>query len=59
MEDGSKYVVHTRIYKARCDGSLEVSYARGTASAPKLKFSSLDPQRADKKFCSFTLEKVA
>lgn len=59
MPDGNKYRVHTRVYKARCDGSLEVSYARGTASAPKLKFSSLDPQRVDKKFCSFTIEKMA
>ena len=59
MPDGSTYRVHTRVYKARCDGKLDVDYKRGAASAPKLTFSSLDPQRADKKFCSFTIEKIS
>jgi hypothetical protein len=56
---GGTYRVHTRIYRARCDGSLDINYARGTASAPKAKFSSLDPQRADKKFMSVTFEQIA
>ena len=58
MPDGNTYRLHSRVYKARCDGKLEVSFKRGTASAPKLTFTSLDSSRADKKFASFTLEKV-
>jgi hypothetical protein len=56
---GGTYRVHTRVYRARCDGALNIDFKRGAASAPKLKFASLDPQRADKKFCSITLEKIA
>ena len=59
MPSGVKYRVHTRIYKARCDGKLDIDFKRSAASAPKLTFTSLDPQRADKKFCSFTIEEVA
>ena len=56
---GGTYRVHTRIYRARCDGAMNIDYKRGTASAPKLKFASLDPQRTDKKFCSITFEQLA
>lgn len=59
MPDGHTYRVHTRVYRARCDGKLDVDFKRGSASAPKLDFSSLDPERADKKFLSFTIETVA
>jgi hypothetical protein len=55
---GGTYRVHTRVYRARCDGAMTIDYKRGTASAPKLKFASLDPQRADKKFCSITFEQI-
>lgn len=58
MPDGNTYILHTRVYKARCDGKLNVNHKRGAAESPKLTFSSLDPQRADKKFCSFTMEQV-
>jgi len=59
MPDGNTYILHTRVYKARCDGKLSINHKRGAAEAPKLAFSSLDPQRADKKFCSITMELVA
>jgi hypothetical protein len=56
---GGSYRVHTRIYRARCDGALTIDFGRGKATAPKTKFASLDPQRPDKKFCSITMEKIA
>ena len=59
MPDGHTYQVHTRVYRARCDGKLDVDFKRGAASAPSLTFSSLNPDRADKKFLSFTIEKVS
>ena len=59
MADGHTYQVHTRVYCARCDGKMDVDFKRGAASAPSLTFTSLDPGRADKKFLSFTIEKVS
>lgn len=59
MPDGHSYKVYTRVYRARCDGKLDVDYKRGAASSPKLNFSSLDPERADKKFLSFTIDQVS
>lgn len=59
MPSGESYCVHTRVYRARCDGKLDVDYKRGAASAPSLSFTSLDPGRSDKKFLSFTIEKVS
>lgn len=57
--DGSKVEIHTRIFKARCDGKINIDFKRGTAFAPKLTFQSLDPQRSDKKFVSMVRRNVS
>lgn len=56
--NGKKIRVYTHIYKARCDGKLNIDFKRGTAYAPKLTFQSLDPQRGDNKFVSVSIEEL-
>lgn len=59
LPDGTKVQVHTRVYKARCDGGFNLEYTRDGAVAPKVTFKSVDPQRTDKRFVSYSLVKVA
>ena len=58
LPDGKNVILSTRIYKARCEGSLSVNQARGEASAPELSFKSVDPKRTDKKFVSYSVTYV-
>lgn len=53
--DGKYYVMNTRVYKARCEGGFNLSYTRDGAVAPEVSFKSVDPERADKKFVSYSL----
>lgn len=59
LKDGSKVRLHTRVYKARCEGGFSLEYTRDGAVAPEVSFKSVDPERADKRFVSYSLEKVA
>lgn len=58
LPNGRKAVLTTRVYKARCEGGLTLSYARGEATAPELNFKSVDPLRGDKKFVSYSVSYV-
>ena len=58
LPNGRKAVLTTRVYNARCEGGLTLSYARGEATAPELNFKSVDPLRGDKKFVSYSVSYV-
>lgn len=58
MKDGKKYQVYTRVYKAVCDGSFSLEYTRDGAVAPEVSFKSVDPERADGKFVSYSVVEV-
>jgi hypothetical protein len=57
--DGKKYVVQTRVFKARCDGKVSVEYKRGQAYAPKIAFEAVDPGRTDGKFIAMAIRELA
>lgn len=57
--DGSKVEIHTRVFKARSDGKINIDFKRGNAYAPKMSFVSVDPQRNDKRFVSVVQRNVA
>ena len=59
LPDGRTVRLHTRVYKAVCDGGFTLEYTRDGAVAPEVTFKSVDPQRADKRFVSYSLEVVA
>lgn len=46
------------LYKTRSDGSLKMDFKHKNAFAPELKFSIVDPERADGKFWSYAVEDV-
>jgi len=56
--DGEVIEVHTRVFKARSDGKIQIDFKRGAAFAPKMTFQSLDPQRKDKGFVSIVIKKL-
>lgn len=56
--DGTVIEVHTRIFKARSDGKIQIDFKRGTAFAPKMTFQSVDPRREDKKFVSIVFKNL-
>lgn len=58
MKDGTVKRVHTRVYKAVCDGGFNLEYTRDGAVAPEVTFKSVDPERADKKFVTYSVEEV-
>lgn len=58
LPDGTLVQLHTRVYKARCEGGLNIEYTRDGAVAPEVSFKSVDPERADKKFVSYSLVPV-
>lgn len=58
MKDGSIKRVHTRVYKAVCDGGFNLEYTRDGAVAPEVTFKSVDPERSDKRFVSYSVEDV-
>lgn len=58
LKDGTIVQVHTRVYKARCDGGFNIEQNRDGATAPEVTFKSVDPERADKRFVSYSVVKV-
>lgn len=58
MKDGTVKRVHTRVYKAVCDGGFNLEYTRDGAVAPEVTFKSVDPERSDKRFVSYSVEEV-
>ena len=58
MKDGTVKRVHTRVYKAICDGGFNLEYTRDGAVAPEVTFKSVDPERSDKRFVSYSVEEV-
>lgn len=58
MKDGTTKRVHTRVYKAVCDGGFNLEYTRDGAVAPEVTFKSVDPERSDKRFVSYSVEEV-
>lgn len=58
LKDGRTVEVHTRVYKAVCDGGFSLEYTRDGAVAPEVTFKSVDPERADKNFVSYSLVEV-
>lgn len=53
--EGKYYVLNTRVFKARCEGGLNINYTRDGAVAPEVSFKSVDPERNDKKFVEYSL----
>jgi hypothetical protein len=47
MDDGTKVVIHTIIYKARSTGKLDVDFKRQAASTSDLEFEVFDSGRKD------------
>lgn len=47
LDDGTKVIVHTVIYKARSTGKLDVDFKRQAAATPELEFDVFDPGRTD------------
>ena len=58
LKDGRTVQVHTRVYKAVCDGGFNLEYTRDGAVAPEVTFKSVDPERADKRFVTYSLTEV-
>lgn len=53
---GTKKVrLYTRVYKARCDGGFNLEQTRDGATAPEVTFTSVDPERSDKRFVSYSV----
>lgn len=57
-KDGKTYRIHTRVFKAVCDGGFNLEYTRDGAVAPEVTFKSVDPERDDGRFVSYSLEEV-
>lgn len=58
LKDGRTVQMNTRVYKAVCDGGFTLEYTRDGAVAPEVTFKSVDPERADKRFVSYSLVEV-
>lgn len=58
LKDGRLVQVHTRVYKAKCDGGFNLEQTRDGATAPEVTFKSVDPERADKRFVSYSVVEV-
>lgn len=58
LPDGRKVQLHTRVYKAVCDGGFNLEYTRDGAVAPEVTFKSVDPERPDKRFVTYSLTEV-
>lgn len=58
LKDGRTVELHTRVYKAVCDGGISLEYTRDGAVAPEVTFKSVDPERADKRFVTYSLVEV-
>lgn len=58
LPNGKTVQVHTRVYKAVCDGGFSLEYTRDGAVAPEVTFKSVDPERADKRFVTYSLTEV-
>lgn len=58
LPDGRTVQLHTRVYKAVCDGGFNLEYTRDGAVAPEVTFKSVDPERADKRFVTYSLTEV-
>lgn len=56
QKDGRIVRQHIVLYKTRSDGSLKFDFKHKNAFAPELKFNIVDPERADKKYWSYTVE---
>lgn len=56
--DGKTYQIHTRVFKAICDGGFNLEYTRDGAVAPEVTFKSVDPEREDGRFVSYSLVEV-
>lgn len=57
QKDNTYIVIYTTIYKARCDGSLNLDFKRMEAFAPELSFKAVDPEREDEAFVSFSVRR--
>lgn len=55
LKDGRTVQLNTRVYKAVCEGGISLEYTRDGAVAPEVTFKSVDPERPDKKFISYSL----
>ena len=58
QKNGRIVRILTTIFKARSDGSMKIDFKHKNAFAPQLTFNAVDPERADKKFMSFTVQDV-
>lgn len=57
MGDGKKIILHTRIFRARATGKLDIDHERQKASAPQLEFEVMyDTNRTDGKILEITQE---
>lgn len=57
MSDGNRYELNIRVYRAKAKGSYDYTAKVGTAFAPKLEFTILDPSRTDKRTLSYSVSK--
>lgn len=55
QKNGRVIRIYTKIYRARCDGTLKIDFKHKEAFAPELTFNMVDPERQDKKYISFTV----
>ena len=55
MDDGKRYELNIRVYKAKAKGSYDYTAKKGAAFAPKLSFTILDAGRADKRTLSYSV----
>ena len=55
MEDGKRYELNIRVYKAKAKGSYDYTAKKGAAFAPKLSFTILDAGRTDKRTLSYSI----
>lgn len=58
MDDGTKVIIHTIIYKARSTGKLDVDFKRQAASTSDLEFEVFDSGRKDGAVMQMTQEVV-
>lgn len=57
MGDGKKIILHTRIFRARATGKMDIDHERQKASAPQLEFEVMyDTTRTDGKILEITQE---
>lgn len=54
MDDGNRYEVNIRIYRAKAKGSYDYTAKKDGAFAPKLEYTILDAGRADKRVLTYS-----